>query len=464
MELDRSSTDPAEGLPAVTVIVPTRDRSRYLGEAIHSVLGQTFADLELFVIDDGSTHDTRGLVCAIDDPRLRYLHQDASGISAALNHGLRRARGRYVARLDSDDVWTPDMLTTLVPILESQPEVGVVYARGQAMDASGRVLPNLQGAPERFPGDSLRSLVYDDTTCNVALVARRACFERAGLYDEGLLSKCKDWDMWLRAGRHDRFAFVDKVVARIRWHDDNLTGPGSPRLAEVLVARSCPLDKLFRDPDFWLPCARCVRWRTPTSICSAASAGCRQASRVAVRSLGSAVRTSDHRVTMLTRVVWFTVARPVLRRWATARRAMDALSDVLLVGGGVSRRARAPEPERVEKGNDRATVADLVGNAAEVPVLVEPVDETVPAPSPSHGGQRPGDENSPRAAASPVRGRSNASVRPMRPIRLCGRSISPSFRRSTISGWRGASAASLRPMDRPRRRYAASESSSRRWW
>ena len=63
------------GLPAVTVLVPTRDRSRYLGEAIDSVLGQTFTDLELFVIDDGSTDDTRGLVCAIDDPRLRYLHQ-----------------------------------------------------------------------------------------------------------------------------------------------------------------------------------------------------------------------------------------------------------------------------------------------------------------------------------------------------------------------------------------------------
>jgi GT2 family glycosyltransferase len=328
MELDRSPTDPAEGLPAVTVIVPTRDRSRYLAEAIHSVLGQTFADLELFVIDDGSTDDTRGLVCAIDDPRLRYLHQDASGISAALNRGLRRARGRYVARLDSDDVWTPDMLATLVPILESQPEVGVVYARGQAMDASGRVLPNLQGAPERFPGDSLRSLVYDDMTCNVALVARRACFERAGLYDEGLLSS-EDWDMWLRVARHYRFAFVDKVVARIRWHDGNLTGPGSPRLAEVLVGRSSPLDKLFRDPDL-PPAVRAMRSVAYANIDLFRGQRWLQAGKPgrAVRSLGSAVRTSDHRVTMLTRVVWFTVARPVLGRWATGRRAMDALADV----------------------------------------------------------------------------------------------------------------------------------------
>src|SRR5262249_52459656 len=131
------------------------------------------------------------------------------------------------------------------------------YARGQVMDARGRVLPNLQGLPERFPGDSLRSLVYDDATCNVALVARRECFERAGPYDEELVTS-EDWDMWLRVARHYRFAFVDEGVARIRWHDDTLTGPASPRLAEVLGARSQPLDKLFREPDL-PPAVRAMR-------------------------------------------------------------------------------------------------------------------------------------------------------------------------------------------------------------
>jgi len=324
----RAHADPAARSPAVTVIVPTRDRARYLREAIGSVLGQTFADLELLVIDDGSTDDTRDLVGVIDDGRLRYLHQEASGISAALNRGLRNARGRYVARLDSDDVWTPDMLATLVPVLESRPEVGVVYARGQVMDASGRVLPTLQGLPERFPGDSFRSLVYDDATCNVALVARRQCFERAGLYDEELETS-EDWDMWLRVARHYRFAFVDKVVARIRWHDDNLTGPASSRLAEVLGARSHPLDKLFRDPDL-PPVVRAMRSVAYANVDLFRGQRWLQAGKLgrAVRSLGSAVRRSEHRIPMLTRVVWFTVARPVLGRWAAGRRAMDALADV----------------------------------------------------------------------------------------------------------------------------------------
>jgi glycosyltransferase involved in cell wall biosynthesis len=315
-------------MPVVTVIVPTRDRARFLSEAIDSVLGQTFSDLELIVIDDGSTDGTRELVCASDDGRVHYVHQPASGISAALNRGLRSARGRYVARLDSDDVWTPDMLATLVPVLDSRPEVGVVYARGQVMEESGRVLPDLHGLPERFPGDSLRSLVYDDVTCNVALVARRECFERAGLYDEQLVAS-EDWDMWLRVARHYRFAFVDKVVARIRWHDGNLTGPTSPRLAEVLSTRSAPLDKLFQDRA--LPAAvRAMRSVAYANVDLFRGQRWLQAGKPgrAARSLGSAVRTSEHPITMLTRVVWFTVTAPVLRRWAPGRRALSALADV----------------------------------------------------------------------------------------------------------------------------------------
>lgn len=127
-------------MPAVTVVIPTYDRARYLGEAIRSVLDQVFADFEVLVVDDGSADDTAGMVHAIRDARLQYLRRPHRGIGAALNAGLRGARGRYVARLDSDDVWLPAMLETLVPVLDARPEVGVAYARGQAMDQQGSPL------------------------------------------------------------------------------------------------------------------------------------------------------------------------------------------------------------------------------------------------------------------------------------------------------------------------------------
>jgi len=314
-------------MPRVTVIIPAYNRARYLGEAIRSVLEQTFRDFELLVVDDGSTDQTAELIGSISDPRVRYLPQSHRGISPSLNAGLRAARGECVARLDSDDCWLPDMLESLVAVLDSRSDIGVAYGRGQVMDHEGRWLSHSFGTPERFRGDSLRSLVYDDCTCNIALLARRACFDRAGLYDETLPAN-EDWDMWLRVARHYRFAFVDKVLACIRWHDDNLTGLTSPQLAVVLETRTMPLDKLFSDPQ--LPAAiramhpiaytnvylfRSQRWLQKRNF------------RMAGEELRRAMRVSHQPLTTGVRMAWLAVAVPVLRRHSLGQRALTALSN-----------------------------------------------------------------------------------------------------------------------------------------
>ncbi|MEO8604378.1 MAG: glycosyltransferase, partial [bacterium] len=234
--------------PRVTVIMPTYDRAAYLGDAIGSVLAQRFVDFELIVVDDGSTDATPALLAAVRDPRLRVLQQAHRGISAAMNAGLRAARGAYVARLDSDDRWHDEMLQAAVALLDTQPDVDVVYAKGQAMTAAGVPLPHTVGAPPRFAGDALRSMVFDDFTCNVATVARLTCVVRAGGYDEALMAN-EDWDLWLRVARGARFAFLDRVLAHFCWHDDNLTGPASPVFRAVLASRTAPLDKLFAQAD-----------------------------------------------------------------------------------------------------------------------------------------------------------------------------------------------------------------------
>src|SRR5262249_29774449 len=96
--------------PRVSVLIPTWNRARYLPIAIESVLAQSFEDLEVIVIDDGSTDDTSGALAAIRDPRVRTIRGEHRGISRALNAGLAAARGELVARLDSDDMWLPDLL------------------------------------------------------------------------------------------------------------------------------------------------------------------------------------------------------------------------------------------------------------------------------------------------------------------------------------------------------------------
>jgi len=312
--------------PRVSVIMPAYNRAAYLREAIDSVLAQTWTDFELIVVDDGSTDETPAVVAGVADPRVRDLRRDRRGVSAAVNCGLRAARGEYVSRLDSDDVWLPEMLQTLVEVLDCRPQVGVAYARGQAMDAGGRPQPHTNGMPQRFPGDGLRSLLYEDFTCNIATLARRSCFDRAGEYDESLPAN-EDWDMWLRIAEHDRFAFVDRVLARYRWHDGNMTGPASPQFRLVLETRTRPLDKVFARAD--LPAAatamksiayenvylyRCLRWLHVRRFGDSC------------RDLRRALRVAERPSTTVVRIAWFVLVGEVLGRSWAGRRLADGLT------------------------------------------------------------------------------------------------------------------------------------------
>src|SRR5918996_212462 len=111
----------------VSVVIPTYNYGRYLPEAVESVLHQTFPDLEVIVVDDGSTDDTRELIGRFGD-KVCYIYQRNQGLPAARNTGIRAARGEYVGFLDSDDLWLPGKLALQVPRLDSRQAVGLVYA------------------------------------------------------------------------------------------------------------------------------------------------------------------------------------------------------------------------------------------------------------------------------------------------------------------------------------------------
>ena len=310
--------------PKVTVIIPTYNRARYLGEAIRSVLDQEISDLELIVVDDGSTEATPRLLRAITDPRMRCISQPNRGISAAMNAGMRAARGEFVARLDSDDLWMPDMLLTLVGILETRPEIGVACAKGQAVNSNGDLRGEVWGLPEHFPGDALRSLAYDDCTCTIALVARRSCFDYTGLYDESLIAN-EDWDMCLRLARHFRFCFVETVLAHVRLHDDNFTGLRSSRFADVLDTRTAPLDRLFSDPD--LPLAvHAMKAAAYANVYLFRGQRWLQGGDVnrAWREFRLAIHVSNQRLLTATRAIWLALIVPSLKRSPLGQRAINA--------------------------------------------------------------------------------------------------------------------------------------------
>lgn len=231
----------------VSVVIPTFNRAAFIADALQSVLNQTFQDFEIIVVDDGSTDDTAQIVQHVGDTRVRYLYQENRGVSAALNTGWRAARGEYIARLDSDDMWLPTLLQELVNTLDADPTLGVAYARAQGMNAQGEPLPQLLGARERFPGDTLASLVYSDFVCPMAVIIRRAALEQVGGYDESLFAT-EDWDVWIRIAQSYRIAYVPRVLARYRFHAQNLTRSDSAQMERLMRDRVRVLDKFYAQP------------------------------------------------------------------------------------------------------------------------------------------------------------------------------------------------------------------------
>ena len=131
-------------MPVVSAIIPTYNFGRFLGEAIQSVLDQTFTDFELIVVDDGSTDDTREVVGSFNDSRIRYIYQENRGLPAARNTGIKASRGEYIAFLDSDDIWLTQNLELKVKSLDSHPDAGLVCSDGYNFDdATGAIIGTL---------------------------------------------------------------------------------------------------------------------------------------------------------------------------------------------------------------------------------------------------------------------------------------------------------------------------------
>jgi glycosyltransferase involved in cell wall biosynthesis len=229
--------------PRVSIIIRTYNRAHLIPETILSVLVQTFQDFEIIAIDDGSTDDTRAVLKRFKDKRIRYVYQTNRGQSAALNTGLRLCDTDYVAILDSDDLWLPEMLETAVNMLDSKPNAALFYAKASSIDADGKPLTQILGAPEKFPGHTFKSLLYGDCVAPGTVVLRRKFVETIGLFDEAL-NGTEDWDMWVRIARYYPFAYADRTLARYRCHEANYTSIAS-NFRHLVQARTQVLDKVF---------------------------------------------------------------------------------------------------------------------------------------------------------------------------------------------------------------------------
>jgi glycosyltransferase involved in cell wall biosynthesis len=218
--------------PAVSVVVATRNYGPYLAGALRSVLAQTRIDLEIIVIDDGSTDDTPAVVRPfLGDRRIHYHRTDGLGQSRAKNLGILQARAPLIAFLDGDDEWLPRKLELQLPLF-ANPAVGVVYSQRTWMDGEGRDLPTAATTLAR--GKVYDVLLVQNPVCFSSVVVRKSVFEAVGMFDPKL-PLAIDYDLWLRVARHFEFDFVDEPLVRYRTGHANLSTRIAERIAAVLA-------------------------------------------------------------------------------------------------------------------------------------------------------------------------------------------------------------------------------------
>jgi len=218
----------------VSVVLPTYNRRQSLGRAIQSVLQQTYARLELLVVDDGSTDGTEQLVHGLGDARISYLrHENNRGGSAARNTGLGAARGELIAFQDSDDEWLAHKLERQVAFLVSAGErTGAVYCpyRRDLLDGSSETHPRDPGSAPR--GDIHRALLHANFIGTPTIVARRPCYESVGGFDEAL-RRFQDWDWMIRVSRDWEVGLVEEPMVLAGFSGDNISGGHTADLVDA---------------------------------------------------------------------------------------------------------------------------------------------------------------------------------------------------------------------------------------
>jgi glycosyltransferase involved in cell wall biosynthesis len=210
----------AAGPPLVSVVIPTHNRWPMIAEAVQSVLTQTFGDFELIVVDDGSIDNTARLLSSCDS-RLQVLSQPHTGVAAARNAGVARSRGKYIAFLDSDDLWSPAKLAIQADFMEQNPEMHICQTEEIWIRRGVRVNPK---ARHRKPsGDIFQRSLELCLVSPSAVMMTKELFYLAGGFDEWF-PVCEDYDLWLRiAVGHPVFLIESPLVTKRGGHVDQLS-------------------------------------------------------------------------------------------------------------------------------------------------------------------------------------------------------------------------------------------------
>jgi glycosyltransferase involved in cell wall biosynthesis len=192
---------------------------KYVGEAIESILSQTFSDFEFVIIDDGCTDGTSEVLRSFRDNRILLVKNDKNiGLTKSLNRGLQLASGKYIARMDADDISVAERFEKQVEFLDAHPAVGLVGCAVEFIDPQGKTL-----GFHRVPKKRQDEVLTDGNWFNHSATAfRRECLDYVGLYREAF-HYAQDYDLWLRISEKYEIAFMPEPLVKIRFNCDSIS-------------------------------------------------------------------------------------------------------------------------------------------------------------------------------------------------------------------------------------------------
>lgn len=211
--------------PLVSICIPSYNHAQYLPDCLESVLAQTYPNIEVIIVDDGSKDDSLEIARSYSDkyPGLirvyRHPNNENRGISNTVNYAFSLSKGKYWSGLSSDDVFDKDKTKIQVEFLEANPKIGFVYSYGDYIDSQGIQLPGRFGRNITQESDPVEILIAGNVIPGMSILARREAVEKVGLHDPDLVYS--DWDFWIRFFILYQAGFIEKSLIKYRMHDYN---------------------------------------------------------------------------------------------------------------------------------------------------------------------------------------------------------------------------------------------------
>ena len=201
----------------VSVIIPAYNKAEYTRRTVDSVLAQTYPDVEIVVVDDGSRDNTAAVMQQYGD-RIRFIQKTNGGACSARNEGARRATGEYITFLDCDDLLVSGKIERCVQYLEQNPQFGFVYTNVYFIDDNDAVIRTYDH-PRSKEGWIAPDLVIGNFICNSSPLIKKEVLDKAGLFDESIFTPA-DWDMWLRLSQLAPAGYIAEPLTKYRVTDN----------------------------------------------------------------------------------------------------------------------------------------------------------------------------------------------------------------------------------------------------